>query len=393
MEMHYIQTYTYLEATILNLFATIKLQMSKPLRTTLAELIVCLLENNKAHISKLGENLSDKNAGVMACIQRIRRFLSNPRISPTLTVVPLIYLMRPLLEKLPEIILIVDRTEWKKRRRYINILSVAVSYKGRALPLYWMVFGKKGNSSLEQWKQVLFPVIAGLQQMSWLSDKPIHIHVVADREFASPKLAEWLKTKCDVMVTLRIKASMYLTGENTPEIKVASLIQQMVKGSRYILYNQVLTRDSSFKMNVLLTWKEDYDGPLVVATTSRNPATADNTYEKRFNIEPMHKDWKSNAFDLEKTRVTDPKRIETLLIPIAFAYIFCVLEGEQKEENGDIRTPPKGKTRMVSLFLSGLRTISKYLRRAPLTQFKQFILQLLRPFFTAWNIPPSAILT
>ena len=50
-------------------------------------------------MSKMGENLSDKNANVMACIQRIRRFLSNPGISPTLTVVPLMYLMRPLLEK------------------------------------------------------------------------------------------------------------------------------------------------------------------------------------------------------------------------------------------------------------------------------------------------------
>lgn len=387
--MHNIQTYTYLEETILNLFTTINLHLSKPLRTTLAELIVCLLENNKAHISKLGENLSDKNAGVMACIQRLRRFLSNPRISPSLVVIPLIHMMRPLLENLPEIILIVDRTDWKKRRKYINILSVAVSYKGRALPLFWIVFGRRGCSSFDQWKQVLSPVIEGLQQMPWLSDKPVHIHVVADREFASPKLAEWLKTIYDVAVTLRIKASMYLTGEDTPEIKVASLIQQMVKGSRYILYNQILTRDSSFKMNVLLTWKEDYDEPLVVATTAENPSIADTTYEKRFGIEPMHKDWKSNAFDLEKTRVTDPKRIETLLIPIAFAYILCVLEGEQKEQNGDIRTPPKGKARMVSLFLSGLRTISRYLRRAPLKQFKQFILQLLRPFFIAWDIPPS----
>ena len=340
----------------------------------------------------MGENLSDKNANVMACIQRIRRFLSNPRISPTLTVVPLMYLMRPLLEKLPMIVLIIDRTDWEKRRRYINILSVAVSYKGRALPLYWMVFGKKGNSSLEQWKQVLFPVIAGLQQIPWLSDKPIHIHVVADREFASPKLAEWLKTMYDVAVTLRIKASMYLTGENTPEIKVASLIQNMTKGSRHILYNQVLTRDSCFKMNVLLTWNEEYDEPLIVATTSGNPAQADETYEKRFSIEPMHKDWKSNAFDLEKTRVTDPKRIENLLVPIAFAYILCVLEGEQKEQNGDVRIPPKGKNRMVGLFLSGLRTISRYLRRASLKQFKQFILQLLQPFFQTWNIPPSAVI-
>jgi len=59
-------------------------------------------------------------------------------------------------------------------------------------------------------------------------------------------------------------------------------------------------------MNVLLTWKEKYDEPLVVATTSGNPAIADKTYGKRVDIESMHKDWKTNAFDLEKTRVTNP---------------------------------------------------------------------------------------
>ena len=389
MGMH--QTHTYLEETILNLFTAINVHLSKPIRTILVELIVCLLENNKAHLSKLGEYLCDNHTNIMTPIQRIRRFLSNPKISPSLTIRPLIYLMRPLLEKLPEIILIVDRTDWEKRRQYINILSVAVSYKGRALPLYWMVFGKQGCSSLEQWKQVLFPVIIVFQQMSWLSDKTIHIHVVADREFASPKLAEWLTNEFDVAVTLRIKANMYLTGEDTPEIKVASLIRKMTKGSRYILYNQLLTRDSSFKMDVLLTWDKDYDKPLVVATTAGNPATADTTYEQRFNIEHMHKDWKSNAIDLEKTRVTDPKRIETLLIPIAFAYILCVLEGEQKEHNGDVRAPPKGKARMISLFLSGLRTISKYLQRESLRHFKRFILQLLQPVFQTWNINPSAI--
>jgi hypothetical protein len=389
MGMH--QTHTYLEETILNLFTALNIHLSKPLRTTLVELIVCLLENNKAHLSKLGEYLCDNHINIMTPIQRIRRFLSNPKISPSLTIKPLIYLMRPLLEKLPEIILIVDRTDWKKRRHYINILSVAVSYKGRALPLYWMVFGKKGNSSLEQWKQVLFPVIIVLQQMNWLSDKQIHIHVVADREFASPKLAEWLKNLYNVSVTLRIKASMYLTSEDTPETKVASLLRKMTKGSCHVLYNQMLTRDSTFKMHVLLTWDKDYDEPLVVATTAGNPVHAVATYKQRFNIEHMHKDWKSNAFDLEKTRVTDPKRIETLLIPIAFAYILCVLEGERKEHNGEVRVPPKGKTRMVGLFLNGLRTISRYLQRESLRQFKRFILQLFQPVFQTWSINPSTI--
>ncbi len=381
----------YLEGVIYNLFNVINLKLSKPLKRTLVELISCLLENNKAHLCKLGEELAINGPSKDACIQRIRRFLSNKRIKPEFFVVPLIYLMRPLLENLHEIVLSMDRTDWKKRGKWINILSVAVCYKGRALPLFWMVFGRRGNSALEHWKRVLTPVIEGLQKMDWLSDKPIH--VVADREFASPKLAEWLKKIYAVGSTLRIKSSMYLTDENKPEVKVASLIQKMKKGSRIILRNQILTRDSSFKMNVLLTWKKKYDEPLIVATTSGKPFLSDKTYGKRFGIECMHKDWKSNAFDLEKTKVTDPKRIETMLIPIAFAYVFCMIEGERKEIAGeDIRKPPKGKTRMVGLFLDGLRSISRYLRRADIRQFKRFVLQLLSPFFEKWKIQPSRIL-
>ena len=367
------------------------MKLSKPLKKTLVQLVTCLLENNKAHLCKMGDELAVDGPSKNACVQRIRRFLSNKRISPSLMIVPLIYLMRPLLESLPEIVLSMDRTEWKKRGKWINILSVAVCYKGRALPAFWMVFGRKGNSALENWKDVLTPVIEGLQKMDWLSDKTIH--VVADREFGSPKLAEWLKKIYAVGSTLRIKSSMYLNEENKPEMKIASLIQKMKKGSHIILHNQILTRDSSFKMNVLLSWKKKYDEPLVVATTSDKPFLSDETYGKRFGIECMHKDWKSNAFDLEKTRVTDPKRIETMLIPIAFAYVFCMLEGERKEQSGeDICKPPKGKTRMVGLFLDGLRNIARYLRRAELKQFKRFIFNLLSSFFKKWNIQPSIIL-
>lgn len=126
------QTHTYLQETILKLFVEIDLDLSKPLRTMLSSLIVCLLENNKAHISRLGESLSLDGASVVACMQRIRRFLSNKKLSPGITVVPLIRLMRPLLLKLPEIVLTMDRTDWDKRRKHVNILSVAVSYEGRA---------------------------------------------------------------------------------------------------------------------------------------------------------------------------------------------------------------------------------------------------------------------
>ena len=39
---------------------------------------------------------------------------------------------------------------------------------------------------------------------------------------------------------------------------------------------------------------------MVVVTTLNNPNRADEFYGQRFGIEAMHKDWKSNAFNLEK---------------------------------------------------------------------------------------------
>ena len=386
--MNDLNSYRYFQETILRLFSEIDLNLSKPLTNTLSILIVCLLEDNKAHISRLGESLAVDGPSKMACIQRIRRFLSNKKLSPYTTLVPLIHLMRPFLSKLPEIILTMDRTDWEKRLKYINILSVAVSYKGRALPLFWIVLDRKGNSSFEHWKRVLTPVIEGLQQMEWLSGKLIH--VVADREFASPKLAEWLKNTYGVEVTLRMKASMYIKSENMPETKIAKLLEKMGKGSQHVLYNQIITRDCTFKMNVVLTWGEQYQEALVLAMTLNNPLKANKVYGQRFGIEPMHKDWKTNAFYLENTRVTDPKRIETLLTPIAFAYVLCVLEGERKEETGDVIKPPKGKERMVGLFLSGLREISTKLRRANIKQFRIFIRNLFQPFFKAWELAAFA---
>ncbi len=68
------------------------------------------------------------------------------------------------------------------------------------------------------------------------------------------------------------------------------------------------------------------------------------------------------------------------------------LEGEHKEEVGDVRKPPKGKNRMVGLFLDGIRTISIYLRRATIEKFREFILVLILPFCKAWGMHPSKLI-
>jgi len=140
-------------------------------------------------------------------------------------------------------------------------------------------------------------------------------------------------------------------------------------------------------MNILLTWDAAYDEPFVVMTMLNDSDTsrADTLYGLRFCIEPMHKDWKSNAFDIEKSRITDPKRIETLLIPMAFAYVLCVFEGEREEKDGEVQKPPKDKNRIVWFFLTGIRAFYRNIQQATIEQFKMFILRMIKLFLDAWN--------
>ena len=117
-------------------------------------------------------------------------------------------------------------------------------------------------------------------------------------------------------------------------------------------------------------------------TTNVNLPTTVQIYGKRFGIEPMHKDWKSNAFDIEGTRVTQAKRIETLLIPAALCYLLCVLEGNRKEAAGETICAHK-KKRTTGLFLVGLSAFTRILRATTLERIQQFFERL----FVGWRWP------
>lgn len=43
-----------------------------------------------------------------------------------------------------------DRTSWQWGKKDINILMLAVVYKGIAIPVYWMLLNKQGNSSTRE---------------------------------------------------------------------------------------------------------------------------------------------------------------------------------------------------------------------------------------------------
>jgi hypothetical protein len=354
-------------------------KLTKPTIHLLAWIMLALLEKTAAHLFRLAEKLPDDDTTDMARRQKIRRFMSNFRIFPQLFLHAFVLLIRPLFQDASVLELVMDRTEWRKRGTPVNVLDVALSYKGRSIPLFWLVFNHRGSSSFQDWKAALTPVIETLRSASWAQGK--QIHVTADREFASPKLSQWLWTTFRVDSTIRMKRSEYVNSE-AKTAKVSEYLQTIHPGNRRFLRGCTITQSNDFAMNVAVYWDKAYEEPWVLMTTYANLPKATEGYSHRYSIEPMHKDWKSNAFDIEGTRVTDAKRIETILIPIALCYIICVLEGDRKETQGETIRAHREK-RTTGLFLVGLSAFTRILRSTSLDRIQRFFYRL----FVGWNWP------
>ncbi|GAK49123.1 putative transposase [Candidatus Moduliflexus flocculans] len=319
---------------LMPLLIQFNLGLSRPLLQMVATLTACLLEGTTAHLTALAEALPDVDTDHMAKEQRTRRVLSHSRLSPTLFLPVFVQLLRPVLATLPEVVLSMDRTHWKKRKRHINILMVSVHFQARAIPVFWRVLDRAGNSAFEHWKTVLTPVMTEFQAHAWLAKPPLIM--TADRECASPQLAEWLKTTYHVESVLRLKRREYLCDQ-AQEITLADVLRFFPQGDTRYYPHVTVTKTSQFLVNVTITWSPDAEEPLLLIATFEGAGLGIMRYHCRFGIEAMFKDQKSNGFDVEQTRVTDSKRIETLLIFTTLAHIFCTTEGYRQEIQGDTK--------------------------------------------------------
>ena len=72
--------------------------------------------------------------------------------------------------------LTLDRTNWKWGKRNINILMLAIVYRGIAIPIVWTLLNKRGNSDTKE-------RIALIQRFISIFGKDRIVNVFADREF------------------------------------------------------------------------------------------------------------------------------------------------------------------------------------------------------------------
>lgn len=253
--------------------------------------------------------------------RNLQRFLSLPQLTAEAIWFPLVkYWFRQHIQSGQQFCLVIDRTQWKEH----NLLMVSVVYKKRAIPVYWQLLDKQGQSSLSEQQAILRPVLAMVERYD--------VVVLGDREFHSVALAAWLEQQ-QVGFVLRLPKST--TVKLLPEWSFQRL-DELVQFPGIALHEvqvQVTQRQGFGRFNLVTRWKRVYrqEKANEVWHLLTNLATLEEAlacYANRFAIEPMFRDFKSGGYNLEKCQLQGHRFLAVVLL-IAMAYTLATKRGNR----------------------------------------------------------------
>lgn len=112
--------------------------------------------------------------------------------------------------------LTMDRTNWQWGKSNINILTLGIAFKGTAIPIYWMMLDKKGNSDKAE-------RIALVKKFVSQFGKGCIASLLADREFVGKDWFEWL-LKEGIGFPIRIKNNTITTDARGLPIDIDALL-------------------------------------------------------------------------------------------------------------------------------------------------------------------------
>ncbi|UJB72841.1 IS4 family transposase (plasmid) [Acaryochloris sp. 'Moss Beach'] len=257
--------------------------------------------------------------------KKIQRFLSLPTLELETLWLPLVKLW--LSQQYPQgsqLYVVIDRTSWG----VINLLMVSVVWQHRAIPVWCEALCKKGSSNYDEQTAVLSKVIRHLSAY--------RLVILGDREFCSVKLGQWLgQQKVYFCLRLKRNTEVALAQQFTQQLQQFGL----VPGQKLFLNDVRVTQAKGFgTFNVAAKWKRRYQGfapdeAWFILTNFCDLNSAIVSYQKRFSIEEMFRDFKQGGYCLEGSQAMQ-ERLVAIVIVIAIAYTSAALQGQNLKQKG-----------------------------------------------------------
>lgn len=282
--------------------------------------------------------------------RRIQRFMKEFDF-PMRTVSTLIFNLLPVKDNL---VLVLDRTNWKFGTKNINILMLGVSYKNVAFPLMFKMLDKRGNSDMAE------RIILIKQYIEWFGKENIDC-LLADREFVGDKWMEFLnENKIRYYIRIRNNFKIY-SYQKQAEIKAFWLFNNLKIGEFYHYPKIVELHGQRSYLSGSKTIDRTGKMEFLIIVSFNKPEQAMTYYKQRWQIEALFRGLKSSGFNIEDTHVTDLERLEKLFSLTMIAFLWCYKIGDYLDENIKKIEIKKHGRRAVSVFKYGLDYLSKFL--------------------------------
>lgn len=251
-------------------------------------------------------------------IKKIQRFLSLKQLNIKTLWFPIILeWIQNQYQPQECLFLVIDRSQWRE----INLLMVSLVYNKRAIPLYFKLLPKKGNSNLTAQQEVLDPVISLL--------KDYKLVVLGDREFCNVDLAKWLCER-KTYFSLRLKKHEYVELEEKIWFQLKEL--GLTPGSSLYYQGVKVTKTKGFGgVNLAAKWSRNYrkksqKEPWYILSNLESLSAATEAYSYRMGIEEMFRDFKLGGYNIEGTQVSGERLIALILLG-TLAYSMATFTG------------------------------------------------------------------
>jgi hypothetical protein len=316
--------------------------------TTLAALSSGIVASKSAQLPAIATKVPD-GTKPESRVKRFARWVSNAHVTEEVYCLPYAKVLLAHLA-LQTLGLVIDGSVVG---RGCVALMLHVLYKGRALPLVWLVRqGKKGH----------FPEdlhIALVEQVQERLPEGASVVLLGAGECDGVDLQQ---TLADAGWAYVCRTGINMTASWEGETFRLDTLGACSKPGTLIEFKEVLFTGEAYGPSMLLCcWAKGYQAPLYLVTNMPSAEKACRLYEKRFRIETFFSDQKSRGFQLHKSPLSEPKRLSRLMMAACLAYIWIVYLGSIGIKEGWLVIIHRRHRCDLSLFQQGLRLLEHLL--------------------------------
>lgn len=307
----------------------------------LAHIIIGLLAVNDVNLTKIAKSFCSKTL-TASSYKRVQRFLKALNWSSE----SLWTLIADCFEFKGQIYLALDRTNWKFGKLNINILTLAVCYRGIGIPFVWLMLPKKGNSSWQERCVVLKQLISAIPIARIAA-------LLGDREFVGK---EWLGALLNMGLPFVVRTRENICISNSKGVMLpASLLFRGVKVGKYV---SIPTKRKIMGCELYIVATRLITNELLILLSNQNPELAFERYKLRWDIETLFSALKKRGFDFENTHLVHDERISNLLFVMTIALIMGIKQGEFLQAEKPAKIKKHGYVE-IAMFKRGLEHLGK----------------------------------